>query len=120
MQKFAKIFPAKVRRIVASQDWSDGSIYIDHEGHYGTTRAQVCPIGLALRHTVSAESLEPTASRAAILVRNHANDLNTSAIPHEQQDLYDWFDDFMNLFDNHRLTNQEIADIFGYPELAQV
>lgn len=124
MRKFAKLFPAKARKHVARTDWSAKQGNNEAAGisvytkRLGTRR--VCPIGLAMVD-IGTPFIMPFASVVIDEIGSHPERFNRSAI----RDSGQWRDgveedlrEFMDRFDAGRLSNADIAEAFGYPDLA--
>jgi hypothetical protein len=114
MRNFARVFPAKARKIVASTDWNGGSSRVFFEDE-NKTLYNFCPIGLAMYTCGEHDVRMPSPSGALRLLHETPQNYNEAAI---ENVTYDALDLFMMAFDKGHLTNEDIADIFGYPELA--
>lgn len=118
MNTIQALFPAKARRKVARTDWSRPELVT--VAPYDMT---VCPIGMALR-SCGWNVREPTASYALDVVGSDPEKFNKTAArriaedSHEYTVALDEIRQFMRDFDDRQLTNEAIAEAFGYPQLA--
>jgi hypothetical protein len=121
MNVIKELFPAKARRKVASTDWSIPSNVTVMLSECGPVT--VCPIGLAIQ-ICTGLSYEPTPHAAQDIIERYPEKFNKSVAGKLSDDyeldreVVNQFSVFMNQYDNRALTNADIAEAFGYPELA--
>lgn len=122
MDVIKQLFPAKARRKVASTDWSvPSNVTIVSSEDFPVT---VCPIGMAL--LICGEiAYEPTPLAAERAIESNPDKFNKPIARKLSEDfslereVRIQFGVFMDAYDRRTLTNADIAEAFGYPELAR-
>jgi hypothetical protein len=118
MYELAKLFPADVRKKIATTDWQRDGLY-----NKAVPVLNTCPIGLAFYEAGVSTPSQPTVSEMMTVWSRNARKLNGGIDAY--LDYETWRDVrssallFMNRFDGGKLDNTKVARAFGYAELAQ-